>query len=322
MRVSEKGLAFLASHEGFVSRAYLDPAGIVTIGYGFTMRSGIFAGWWRTRFGRSLKLGDTLSREEANRLLVTLLDEEYGPPVEQALPDLDQARFDACVSVVYNLGPRALTWKWAKALKGGDVALSAKLLAKTGTTAGGRRLPGLVRRRQDEANVIMSGEFGPLSDLRSSAKPDPALKQAQTKLADLGYQSGPADGLDGPVTRKAVLEFQRDHPPLAIDGRIGPATRATLQRITERGAGRSTAAGVGLVSATVAGTAGLNWSMVFWVGLGLAFGVFAVSWLWRYRGRWPVLWRARWHLWLMREFSSRVGALLALMGWRSGSGSR
>jgi len=42
MKVSDRGVAFIAAHEGFVGRAYRCPAGIPTIGYGFTMQSRIF----------------------------------------------------------------------------------------------------------------------------------------------------------------------------------------------------------------------------------------------------------------------------------------
>jgi lysozyme len=39
MAISALGLDFVVRHEGFVSRAYRDPAGIWTIGTGFTNRS-------------------------------------------------------------------------------------------------------------------------------------------------------------------------------------------------------------------------------------------------------------------------------------------
>ncbi len=298
MRVSDKGLAFIAAHEGFVARAYLDAAGVLTVGYGFTMRSRLFAGWWRARHGRGLKPGDTLSREEANRLLLTLLDEEYAPPVARLLKGLSQAAFDACVSVVYNLGPRALGWKWARALKTGDIDLAARLLAKTGTTAGGRRLAGLVRRRRDEAGLLLSGSYGPAAGRAGTGLPDPDLKDTQQDLTRLGYDPGPPDGIIGPRTRKAVLRFQRDNPPLAIDGVAGPATRATLRRLLEQKTGSRTAAAAGMVSAVASRTAGFDWAAAMWSAVALVCAVLFVSLLWRHRGRisasCPELKRAVW----------------------------
>ena len=58
METSENGVAFTAAHEGFVSRAYPDPVGVLTIGTGFTNRSGVF----REMGGRKLIPGDTSTR--------------------------------------------------------------------------------------------------------------------------------------------------------------------------------------------------------------------------------------------------------------------
>jgi peptidoglycan hydrolase-like protein with peptidoglycan-binding domain len=49
----------------------------------------------------------------------------------------------------------------------------------------------------------------------------------QRHLDGDGYAVGPSDGIFGPLTHAAVLEFQKDHS-LAIDGRVGPQTRGAL----------------------------------------------------------------------------------------------
>lgn len=49
----------------------------------------------------------------------------------------------------------------------------------------------------------------------------------QKRLADLGYDPGPTDGVRGRRTIAAIREFQADHG-LLIDGIAGPATRAKL----------------------------------------------------------------------------------------------
>lgn len=229
MNVSDRGLAFIAAHEGFVSRGYLDPAGIVTIGYGFTMRSRVFSSWWRKTHAKPLAVGDPLPRDTANKLLVKLLDSEYAPPVRKALPHLTQPQFDACVSVVYNLGARALTWRWAKALQKGHVAEAAKLLKVTGTTAGGRQLPGLVRRRTDEARLLATGSYGETVAV-SGAPSGVDVRDLQNTLKALGHDPGRLDGVWGARTKAAVIAFQRANPPLVLDGVPGPATRAALKR--------------------------------------------------------------------------------------------
>ena len=41
MQLSDKGLAFLETHEGVVLKAYRDPVGVWTIGAGLTAASGV-----------------------------------------------------------------------------------------------------------------------------------------------------------------------------------------------------------------------------------------------------------------------------------------
>ena len=182
MDVSPQGLAFIARHEGFVGRAYLDPAGVPTIGYGFTEGSRLFRSWWQAQGHAGLVPGQTIDPIAALTLLRKLLDHEYGPMVTAALGALPQPVFDAVVSVVYNLGPKALGWRWAKALKAGDLGRAAELLARTGTTAGGRVLPGLVTRRRDEAELIQDGTYGFAPDTPMKTEPEVKIAQAHLRL--------------------------------------------------------------------------------------------------------------------------------------------
>lgn len=50
----------------------------------------------------------------------------------------------------------------------------------------------------------------------------------QARLKNLGYDCGPVDGVLGPRTKAAVRAFQRDNPPLVVDGDCGPKTRGML----------------------------------------------------------------------------------------------
>lgn len=53
------------------------------------------------------------------------------------------------------------------------------------------------------------------------------VRWAQTKLNQMKYNSGAADGIYGPKSQSAVIAFQRAHK-LAADGIIGPITWAAL----------------------------------------------------------------------------------------------
>lgn len=50
----------------------------------------------------------------------------------------------------------------------------------------------------------------------------------QMRLKNLGYDTGPIDGIQGPITTAAIKAFQADNPPLAVDGICGPKTTAKL----------------------------------------------------------------------------------------------
>jgi hypothetical protein len=58
----------------------------------------------------------------------------------------------------------------------------------------------------------------------------------QTKLNSMGYNSGPVDGLFGPVTERAVRTFQRDKG-LEEDGIVGPKTSYALDKRDRLGEG-------------------------------------------------------------------------------------
>ncbi len=53
----------------------------------------------------------------------------------------------------------------------------------------------------------------------------------QGVLEDAGYDPGPQDGIMGPRTRGELNRFQRDQD-LPKTGRIDPATKAALQRVS------------------------------------------------------------------------------------------
>lgn len=56
---------------------------------------------------------------------------------------------------------------------------------------------------------------------------DPTVFAYQQRLRDLGYDPGPIDGRYGPITQRAVRDFQADNG-LTVDGAMGPRTRAAI----------------------------------------------------------------------------------------------
>lgn len=239
-QLSARGAAFVMKHEGFVSHYYKDAIGVGTIGIGFTWRSTSFRKWWeKNRPGQTFGPGSRMSREEAQDALMFLCNEEYGKAVATFLKKaVAQHVFDGMTSPVFNLGPGSLKWKWAAAAKRGDYAECARLLRGTGTTAGGRTLAGLVRRRKEEANLIQYGNYAGAAPADVSAADDGLLKYGESgkeiaqlirDLEELGYYEGPLDDKFGPGTLEAVKDFQRDKS-LSPDGVVGDATMGAIRK--------------------------------------------------------------------------------------------
>lgn len=251
--VSAKGVKFIGDHEGFRSRAYRDQGGVLTIGFGFTMDSRVFADWWRARYGRGLQMGDTISREDSDAIFLALLNNEYAPPVVARFGPQPANRQDQGTSTTYNAGEGTLRDRWANALAAGDVHAAAEFLKTTRTTARGVPSQGLVNRRAAEARLLEFGDYGDTTDAAVATSRDDVMAY-QAQLIALGYLEGEADGIAGPKTLAAVRAFQ-GHYKLVVDGRVGPATRATLARAVEASVAVKTTAGAGGIGAA-AGAAG------------------------------------------------------------------
>ena len=224
MAISSLGLDFVVRHEGFVSHAYRDPAGIWTIGTGFTNRSRV-----ASQMLGPITRGKTITRADNDRVLAAAFAREYGPPVDRAMAGARQHELDAGYSYCFNCGPGAMGDQWVNLWRSGLRFEASERLKKTRVTVNGRRLQGLVNRRADEARLLVGGGYGsgtPAHDDRGDHR---------RKLADLGYES--------------VLSFQKHHPHLVNDGILGPATRAQIDRdVAARREGKGVGAAVGLVA--------------------------------------------------------------------------
>lgn len=300
-------LPFIGGHEGKVLKAYLDPVHVVTIGYGFTWESKAFRDWWaKNRGSGKLKLGDTMTENEAFKVLQLVLATEYMPPTIRKFPNQPDHLVAAAGSMVYNCGVGALSWSWANLIN--SVGQKKEGIARwrtTGTTARGKKLPGLVRRRNEEADTASTGKWPEwvkpwsVGEIPETHVIQQDIAQAQRWLAKLGYSPGPADGVPGQRTVAAVARFQKDHGQLKVDGIIGPATLSALQRaVALRDKGLTTGGATGGVvvggvaenssdaggGVTLPDGTDLGWLGDLLIWGGLALGVAVLIYLaWRYK---------------------------------------
>lgn len=306
MRTSAAGQEFIREHEGVVRTAYLDPVGVPTIGIGATNASKTATQYLASigvKDGKIVPGKTTLTPEQAVKLFDAMLRAEYEPYVTRDMPaGTQQHQFDAATSAVYNLGPKFMTWQAVKLWKQGNISAAAAYWRSHYNTASGKKLPGLVRRRREEADMFQYGTYpatvaegaeriaAPIpegvprkSTPVAPAKPDPVVKEAQEALGVT------PDGWMGPKTRAAIIAYQKQHPHLEADGVLGPATLSQLRRdaIALREAGTK-------VIPTVTAVGGASWVTGLpwgWIVAGVA--VCAVAYLaYRYRDVWTRRWAA------------------------------
>ena len=144
METSSEGISLIQKFEGCELEAYQCSAGVWTIGYGHT---------------KDVVEGMTITKEQAEQMLVDELHEYENYINEYVTVALSQNQFDALVSWVYNLGPANLKAStMLKVLnKGQYEEVPAQM--KRWNKAGGKVLEGLIRRREAEACLFKGMEW-------------------------------------------------------------------------------------------------------------------------------------------------------------------
>lgn len=132
--------------EGFRSRPYLCPAGVPTIGFGSTFYQN----------GKKVTLNDQpITREQAEEMLQHELL-SIAPYVVKLCPAVigNERRIAALIDFCYNLGwPRLRASTLRKRINQRDWQ-SSKVEIQKWVNAGGKKLPGLVKRRELEASLL------------------------------------------------------------------------------------------------------------------------------------------------------------------------
>lgn len=298
---SPRGRAFMRDHEGKPLTCYLDPVGVPTIGTGFTMRSTAVRKALAQVGIKKLVPGKTkITAEQSDNIFAAVLAEEFEPAVVASSPaNRKQHQMDAAVSAIYNLGTGAMQWTWADLWRAGDIKGAAAYLGSHYNTAKGKKLPGLVRRRKEEAELFLNGRYATGGAVKEATpkpprKPDAVVKETQEILTSKGFNPGAIDGWMGEKTREAIIAYQKAHPHLVADGILGPATLSQLRRDAKALREAATkGAGSAVGSGALAFMAGLPWGWIALAATVLALGYVA------YRHR-DVIAR-RWNSWRGKE---------------------
>lgn len=139
---AESAMDFIEAWEGCKLTAYKCPAGIWTIGVGHT---------------KDVTEHDEITYEQSREMLREDIEEVQLGLATFVNVHVTEGQFIALVSLAFNVGVSYVVHKCPRlmrALNAGDVEQAAHQFLDI-TKAGGKELPGLVRRRKSEAKLFL-----------------------------------------------------------------------------------------------------------------------------------------------------------------------
>lgn len=145
MRISETGLALIARFEGFVPHVYKDAAGLATIGYGHLLLA-----------GEAARYAQGIDQAEARVLLQQDVRMAEHAVLRLIVAPFTQGQFDALVSFTFNLGAGTLQRSTLRRVINRGCYDEAPAQFLRYVWAGGRQLPGLLRRRRAEVALFQA----------------------------------------------------------------------------------------------------------------------------------------------------------------------
>jgi len=136
--VSVDAINLIKSFEGFSAKAYICPAGVLTIGYGHT---------------EDVEVGQEVTEDEAIWLLKKDLTDFESVVQQYVNVSLTQNQFDALVSWTFNVGETALRTSTLLKILNQDKYDEVPNQMKRWVYADGIELSGLINRREKEAKL-------------------------------------------------------------------------------------------------------------------------------------------------------------------------
>ncbi len=192
-QISPHGLDKLKQWEGLKTKAYKDAGGVWTIGYGHTAAAGTPAP----------QQGMVITASEAESILLKDLV-QYEAAVENNVNvKLNDNQFAALVSFAFNVGINAFkNSTLLKKLNSGNFDAVPVELRKW-VKAGGKKVQGLVNRRQAEGYLWMEGAYVTSKDVVPEQKKENLFFRKETALS----VGGMATGLTGLATGSGPVQW-------------------------------------------------------------------------------------------------------------------
>ncbi len=141
--ITEDGLRLIRRFEGFAALPYRCPAGYLTVGYGHLVKN-------------PQAFQQPITEDEATEILVVDIEAAARAVLRLISVPLTDGQFDALVSFTYNLGSGALQRSTLRRKVNREEHEDVPAEFAKWVFAGGRKLKGLIRRRQEEALLYQS----------------------------------------------------------------------------------------------------------------------------------------------------------------------
>ncbi len=147
--ITQEGLDLICRFEGFSAKSYICPAGYPTIGYGHVVKDNEKAGF-----------AGGITKDEAMKLLRQDVNIAEQGVLRFISVVLSNNQFSALVSFTYNLGTGALQRSTLRQKVNREEHSEVPAEFEKWVLGGGKRLPGLIKRRHAEAVMYATPDSG------------------------------------------------------------------------------------------------------------------------------------------------------------------
>lgn len=148
LKISDKGINFISNFEGKRYKMYKDAAGLPTIGIGHLIKP-----------NEKELLTKTLTENEVNELFRNDLKGFENAVNNSVKVSLNQNQYDALVSFSFNVGIGSFQGSTLlKLLNAGKYSEAAEQFQRW-NKAGGKPIYGLTRRRNEEKQLFLIGDY-------------------------------------------------------------------------------------------------------------------------------------------------------------------
>lgn len=190
MKITSDGIALIKRHEQCRLKAYPDPTGVWTCGWGDT--------------GPDVTAATVWTQQEADDRLVKRLG-EFDAAVLATCPDASAEQHSACVSLAYNIGAGAFRKSSVARLHNAGRFSEACQAFSLWNKAGGKVLIELVHRRAEEAAMYAAGTVIPAAvkvDVPDEVHGDDNPLKSKTIIGTITAGAGTAASVASQVSQQ------------------------------------------------------------------------------------------------------------------------